>query len=256
MISIQNLTKKFGQVTAVDKLSLEIPKGELFAFLGPNAAGKTTTIKLMAGLLKPSEGRILVGGHDVSGRDYLKARQLLSYVPDVPYLYEKLTAFEFLYFVARLYNFSPRDIEKKAALLLDLFGLSSHRDHLTEDFSHGMRQRLIMCAALIHEPQVMLIDEPMVGLDPRSSRLVKDILKAKSKEGMAIFISTHTLPLAEELADRIGIIDQSRLIALGTMETLRQQSGVNGHLEEVFLKLTREVIQINAFSSLNSQDPA
>jgi ABC-2 type transport system ATP-binding protein len=256
MISIQNLTKKFGQVTAVDKLSLEIPKGELFAFLGPNAAGKTTTIKLMAGLLKPTEGRILVGGHDVSGRDYLKARQLLSYVPDVPYLYEKLTAFEFLYFVARLYNFSPRDIEKKATALLDLFGLSSYRDHLTEDFSHGMRQRLIMCAALIHEPQVMLIDEPMVGLDPRSSRLVKDILKTKSKEGMTIFISTHTLPLAEELADRIGIIDQSRLIALGTMETLRQQSGVNGHLEEVFLKLTREVMQINAFSSLNSQDPS
>lgn len=251
MIAIQHLTKKFGQITAVDRLTLEIPKGELFAFVGPNAAGKTTTIKLLAGLLKPTEGRILLGGYDVSGQDYLKARELLSYVPDFPYLYEKLTAFEFLYFVAKLYKFSPAQIQKKSDELLDLFGLASFRDHLIEDFSHGMRQRLIICAALIHEPQVMLIDEPMVGLDPRSSRLLKDILKAKSREGMTIFFSTHTLSLAEELADRIGIIDRSSLIALGTMEALRKQGGINGHLEEIFLTLTREAIDIHVSPSQN-----
>lgn len=243
MIQIKNITKRFGAVVAVDNISLEIARGELFAFLGPNAAGKTTTIKLIAGLLRPTEGQILIGGYDIQ-KQYIQAKRLISYVPDIPYLYDKLTAEEFLYFIARLYELNGYDIEKKSKALLELFGLKGYSSVLIEEFSHGMRQRLVMCAAFIHDPTVILIDEPLVGLDPRSGRLLKDILKAKSKEGVTIFMSTHTLNIAEELSDRIGIIDRGRVIALGSFDELQRLSGVNGHLEEVFLKLTQEEIVI------------
>ena len=243
MIEINGVTKKFGSNIAVDNISLEIPCGQLFGFLGPNAAGKTTTIKLLAGLLRPSSGQIVINGYSVQTQ-YIEAKRLISYVPDVPYLYDKLTGEEFLYFVARLYELERPFITKKTEELLELFGLEDYSSALIEDYSHGMRQRLVMCAALIHEPKVILIDEPLVGLDPRSARVFKDILKAKAKEGATIFMSTHTLNAAEELSDRMGIIDRGKLIACGTFSELQKLSGINGHLEEIFLKLTEEEFSI------------
>ena len=241
MIKTINLTKVFGEVRAVDKLCLDIPERELFAFLGPNGAGKTTTIKMLTGLLKPTSGKIFIGGYDIE-KDYQKAKALISYIPDAPFLYDKLTGREFLNLVAGLYGLKGEE-KRKIPELLDFFGLSSWENHLIEDYSHGMRQKLIMSASLLHHPRLIIIDEPLVGLDPRSSRQVKDVLKKKSREeGVTIFISTHTLSLAEELADRIGIIDQGRLIALGTVEELKRQAHAqaSGKLEESFLKLTEE----------------
>ncbi|MBU4305759.1 MAG: ABC transporter ATP-binding protein [Candidatus Omnitrophica bacterium] len=240
MILIENLTKRFGELVAVDALNLEIGTGEFFAFLGPNAAGKTTTIKTLVGLLKPTQGRAQLCGYDIQ-RDYLKAKTLLSYIPDAPFLYDKLTGAEFLDFVLNLYPSSNREKQMKMKdELLFQFGLDNHKYHLIENYSHGMRQKLVFAAALLHEPKVMIIDEPMVGLDPHSSRIVKDILKQKSRQGVTIFLSTHTLNVAEEIADRIGIIDKGRLIAVGTLEELKVSSGVHGKLEDVFLRLTEE----------------
>ncbi len=239
MIKTINLTKDFGSIRAVDNLCLDIPEGELFAFLGPNGAGKTTTIKMLTGLLKPTSGKIFIGGYDIE-KDYLKAKALISYIPDAPFLYDKLTGREFLNLVAGLYGLE-REEKRKIPELLDFFGLSSWENRLVEDYSHGMRQKLIMGASLLHHPRLIIIDEPLVGLDPRSARQVKDVLKRKSQEeGVTIFISTHTLSLAEELAGRIGIIDRGRLIALGTVEELKRQAHSSGKLEETFLKLTED----------------
>ncbi|MBU2062771.1 MAG: ABC transporter ATP-binding protein [Candidatus Omnitrophica bacterium] len=240
MIKIEHLTKTFNDLVAVDDLSLEIPQGEFFTFLGPNAAGKTTTIKSLVGLLRPTSGRIFVGGYDVQ-KDYIQAKALISYIPDFPFLYDKLTAREFLDFIDGLYP--GRNNPGQEALkseLLRAFGLKAHQDKLIENYSHGMRQKLVFAAAFLHEPRVMIIDEPMVGLDPHSVHLVKDMLKKKAKEGVTIFLSTHTLSIAEELSDRIGIIDKGKLIALGTLGELGQAAGSGVNLEDIFLRLTEE----------------
>lgn len=240
MIRIENLSKHFGELIALERLNIDIPKGEFFAFLGPNAAGKTTTIKLLTGLLKPTSGGAHICDYDIQ-KDYIKAKSLISYIPDFPFLYDKLTGREFLDFVINLYP--HRRSKKTDALmqeLLSVFGLDAHKDHLLEYYSHGMRQKLVFAASLLHDPSVMIIDEPMVGLDPHSAKVVKDILKNKSKEGVTIFLSTHTLSVAEELADRIGIIDKGKLLALGTLDDLKSSFDIRGKLEDVFLRITEE----------------
>ena len=243
MIRIEELTKSYGDLTALDSLSLEVPEGEFFAFLGPNGAGKTTTIKLLTGLLRPTSGTAYICGHNIE-REYIKAKSLISYIPDFPFLYDKLTGREFLDFVVRLYPGcgGPEQTALRDELLHQ-FGLETQQHHLIENYSHGMRQKVVFAAALLHKPRVMIIDEPMVGLDPHSARIVKDILKTRSKEGVTIFLSTHTLSVAEELADRIGIIDKGKLIAMGTVSELSESAGIKGKLEDVFLRLTEEDIE-------------
>ncbi len=238
MIKIVHLTKRFGETIAVDDLNLEIPKGELFCFIGPNGAGKTTTIKLLTGLLFPTSGEIFIGGYNVQ-TDHIRAKSLIGYISDSPFLYEKLTGDEFLSFIAGLYG--VEEAEGKIEEFLGLFGLSDYKERLISDYSHGMRQRLIFSAALLHDPEVIIIDEPLVGLDPASSRLVKDLLRKEVAKGKTIFLSTHTLSVAEEIADRIGVIHHGKLIALGKLEDLRKKAHSLGKLEEVFLQLTQEV---------------
>ncbi len=239
MIRIENVSKSFGDKEVVRDLCLEIAEGELFAFLGPNGAGKTTTIKMLTGLLKPTAGRIVIKGHDIE-REPLQAKKVMSYVPDLPYLYEKLTPEEFLRFVGNLYGADGAELKDKIGHFLDLFDLHEFKSLLIEDLSHGMRQRLVFSASLLHDPEIMLIDEPMVGLDPRSARLVKDVLRERADDGTTVFMSTHSLVVAEELADRIGILNHGRLVALGTFEELREMSGEGGRLEDVFLQLTAD----------------
>jgi len=237
MIKIVHLTKRFGETIAVSELNLEIPRGELFCFIGPNGAGKTTTIKLLTGLLKPTSGEIFIGGYNIQ-TDHLKVKSLIGYIPDRPFLYEKLTGEEFLSFIAGLYGIKQAD--EKIGELLGLFGLSDYKERLIANYSHGMRQRLVFSAVLMHQPEVIIIDEPLVGLDPASSRLVKNLLKKEATKGKTIFLSTHTLSVAEEIASRIGVIHQGRLIALGGLEDLRKKAHRSGKLEEVFLQLTQD----------------
>ncbi len=236
MIQTRSLTKSFGNLVAVSSLDLDVPQGEFFAFLGPNGAGKTTTIKMLAGLLKPSSGSAVVGGFDMQ-REPEKAKAQLAYVPDFPFTYDKLTSVEFMQFVGDIFGLRQSDIDSRTEELFDRFHLQDYRHELTENLSHGTRQRLVISSALLHEPQVLVIDEPMVGLDPMHARIVKDEFKARSKAGMTIFLSTHQLSVAEELADRIGIIHRGQLIALGTVEQLRAMSTEKGALENVFLSL-------------------
>ncbi len=218
-------------------LDLEVEPGEIFAFLGPNGAGKTTTIKMIVGLLRPSEGSVAVCGYDMATQA-IQAKETLSYVPDQPYLYEKLTAREFLHFIADIYNIE-RDVgDVKVARMIELFELGEFVDQLAENYSHGMKQRVVMAAALLHDPRVIVIDEPMVGLDPRSARLLKNILTQRAREGACVFMSTHTLSVAEDIADRVGIIDRGDLVALGTIDELRGRAQVEGRLEDVFLAIT------------------
>lgn len=239
MIELEQVTKKYGARTAVDRLTLQVARGELFAFLGPNGAGKTTTIKLLCGLLFPTSGSIRIGGFDLRTQGQ-QARQLLSYVPDQPFLYEKLTGREVLQFIADMYGMPRAQAQRRIAEMIELFDLQEFIDDLTEQYSHGMRQRTVFAGALLHEPQVLVVDEPTVGLDPRSVRLLKDLLRQESRRGTTVFLSTHSLDVAEELADRIGVVHHGRLIGCGTLEHLRQQAALNGSLEEVFLKLTEE----------------
>lgn len=239
MIELNEVTKKYGSKTAVDRLSLSIETGELFAFLGPNGAGKTTTIKLMCGLLFPTSGTVKVGGFDLV-KDGDKARQLISYVPDQPYLYEKLTGREFLQFISDMYGMERRYGQERIEGMIKLFELEDFVDDLTERYSHGMRQRTVFASALLHEPRVLIVDEPTVGLDPRSVRLLKNLLRNEANNGMTVFLSTHSLDIAQELAGRIGIVDHGRLIVCGTLDALRTQAAIGGSLEDVFLKLTEE----------------
>jgi ABC-2 type transport system ATP-binding protein len=241
MIKLENVSKAYGTRTAVQDLSLDIAAGELFAFLGPNGAGKTTTIKMMCGLLFPSAGRVLIGGFDMQ-HDGDRARPLISYVPDQPYLYEKLTGREFLQFVADMYGLSPGDARERMAWVIEQFELESFVDDLTERYSHGMRQRTVFAAALVHKPRVLIVDEPTVGLDPHSVRQLKDLLRRQANQGTTVFLSTHTLDLAQELADRIGIVQKGRLISCGTFEEIRRQAAVDGNLEDVFLTLVKETV--------------
>jgi len=238
MIRMRNLTKCFGELKAVDDLTLDVEPGEFFAFLGPNAAGKTTTIKLLTGLLRPTSGSCSIGGHDLQ-REAEAAKRLIAYVPDFPFLYEKLTCAEFMRFMGEMFEVPPDEIPKRTGALFEKFGLDPFRHELTENLSHGTRQRLVIASALLHDPKVLIIDEPMVGLDPMHARIVKDELKERSRAGTTIFLSTHQLGVAEELADRIGIIGHGRLIALGTLDELRRQSAGASALEGIFLSLVQ-----------------
>ena len=221
----------------MNQLDLEIHEGEIFAFLGPNGAGKTTTIKMIVGLLNSSGGSISVCGHDMESEAIL-AKEYMSYVPDEPYLYEKLSGREFLQFIADIYRLDPALAAKRTAEVMSDFELDEFADQLAENYSHGMKQRVVMAAALLHNPKVIVIDEPMVGLDPKSARVLKNILKEKARNGATVFMSTHTLSVAEEIADRVGIIDRGDLVALGTTDELRERSHVEGRLEDVFLAIT------------------
>ena len=237
MIQTAGLTKNFGALCAVNGLNLDIAQGEFFACLGPNGAGKTTTIKMLTGLLKPTGGSVRVAGFDIQ-REPTAAKRCLSYVPDFPFLYEKLTPREFLRFVGEIYEMPKARIVSGTGRLFEQFHLTDYHNELIENLSHGTRQRVAIAAGLLHDPNVFIIDEPMVGLDPKHARIVKDEFKARSRAGCTIFLSTHTLSVAEEMADRIGIINHGRLIALGTVEELRRaNAGGELALEKIFLSL-------------------
>lgn len=238
MIEVQHLVKSFGTLTAVNDVSLSVERGKFFAVLGPNAAGKTTLIKLLAGLLKPSSGFAKIAGYDVQ-TDPLEARRRMAYVPDFPFLYDKLTPWEFFRFTGQIFQMSEARIQAASRELIPRFGLEAFLQKPIEGLSHGTRQRVAIVSALMHDPEVFVIDEPMVGLDPQHARVVKDILKERTLKGMTVFLSTHQLYVAEEMADQIGIMHQGKLIALGTAEELRKRAGEKG-LEQVFLNLTAQ----------------
>jgi ABC-2 type transport system ATP-binding protein len=238
MIAINGLRKHYGSFTAVDGVDLDVKPGEIHGFLGPNGAGKTTTIRMIAGLLKPSSGRICVNGHDLAMAPEA-AKASLGFIPDRPYIYEKLTAGEFLSFHAGLYGIDGEGLAQRVRDMLDLFELGRWENELVESFSHGMKQRLVMAAAFLHRPQAVLVDEPMVGLDPRGAKLIKNVFKRMSERGVAILMSTHTLEVAQEMCDRISIILKGRIIARGTVADLRELAGSRDEqLTPVFLKLT------------------
>jgi ABC-2 type transport system ATP-binding protein len=239
MIVLNGLTKRYGDFTAVDGIDLTIESGGIFGLLGPNGAGKTTTLRMIAGILEPDSGTALIGGHDIVSEP-MEARQILGFVPDRPFVYEKLTGAELLRFTAGLYGMSGAEIERRIDELLDLWDLSPWRDQLVEAYSHGMRQKLIISSAFVHRPRVLVIDEPMVGLDPRSARLLKDLLRSYADGGGTVLVSTHTLELAETLCDRLVVIDHGQVVARGTMEDLRRVASTeDAGLEEVFLRITR-----------------
>ena len=239
MIELVGLKKSFGDLKAVNGIDLLVPKGEFFAVLGPNAAGKTTTIKMIAGLMKPSAGRIKVAGFDVQ-EQALEARSRMAYVPDFPFLYDKLSAWEFIVFTGEIFRMDRSEIDSKGRELVERFHLQDFVNKPIEGLSHGTRQRVAIVSALLHDPEVFVIDEPMVGLDPQHARIVKDVLKERTITGMTVFLSTHQLSVAEEMADRIGIIHQGQLIAVGDRDELRRLSGDDGALESAFLTLTSE----------------
>jgi ABC-2 type transport system ATP-binding protein len=237
MIELLHLVKRFGDLVAVNDLCLNIPRGEFFAMLGPNAAGKTTTLKILAGLIKPTSGSARIAGLDIQASP-LEARRILAFVPDLPFLYDKLTPWEFFRFTGRLFRMEEGQIATRGRALVERFGLEPFVNKLIEGLSQGTRQRVAILSALLHDPEVFIVDEPMVGLDPYHARVVKDVLKERSRDGMTVLVSTHQLSVAEEMADRVGIIHQGRLVALGTPAELRRQSGSDGPLEEAFLALT------------------
>jgi len=252
MIRLEGVTKQYGGFTAVHPLDLHVRRGELFGFLGPNGAGKTTTIRMIAGVLRPTAGRILIGGHDALAEP-MRAKQLVGYIPDRPTLYEKLTGAEFLRFVSGLWGRDGEAAEKRANELLELFELTAWKDTLVESYSHGMRQKLLISSALVHSPDVIVVDEPMVGLDPKGARLIKELLRAFAAAGGTVFLSTHTLEVAEALCDRIAIFYQGRIRAMGTMDELRREAeaGTAG-LEDIFLKLTRSDDVVELVSALRT----
>ncbi len=239
MIRAERLTKRFGSAVAVDQLDLEIPAGEVFCFLGPNGAGKTTTIKMFTGLQRPSEGRAHIGGHDIQ-RQPLEAKRLLGYIPDHPFLYEKLTGREWMRFVGGLYRMDDSEIASQTTKLLEHYGIAAAADRLVEHYSHGMRQKLSFASCFLHDPKIVVIDEPWVGLDPKSLREIKDDLRVRARAGLTVFMSTHTLSIAEEMADRVGIIHRGRLLNVGTVAEVKALAARPGSLEDVFLELTRE----------------
>lgn len=240
MIELQHLSKFFSKTVAVNDLTLNIQTGEVFGFIGPNGAGKTTTIKMMGGILEPSSGVILICGVNMKTEPE-RAKSKIGFIPDQPYLYEKLTGMEFLNFTADLYEMNNEAFIQKAQDKLDMFSLSDWSNELIEAYSHGMKQRLIMAAALLHDPEVIIVDEPMVGLDPAAIKLVKELFRNLASEGVTIFMSTHSLNVAEDVCDRIGIINKGSLIVTGTIEDLRQHADMmDAGLEQVFMKLTQE----------------
>ena len=240
ILRLEALTKKYGDFTAVDAIDLGVNRGEIFGFLGPNGAGKTTTIRMIAGVLQPTGGRVILGGDDVQAEP-LRAKRRLGYIPDRPYLYEKLSGGEFLRFVSGLWGNHGRETEERADRLLELFRLTPWKDELIESYSHGMRQKLLISSALLHQPELIVVDEPMVGLDPRSARILKDLLRTYVEGGGTVFLSSHTLEVVEAMCDRIAIISAGEIIAQGTMDELRAEAAgadEGAHLEEIFLKVT------------------
>ena len=240
MIELRSLTKRYGSFTAVNAVDLDVPRGELFGFLGPNGAGKTTTLRMIAGILRPSSGSIRIADIDIAA-DPVAAKQKLGFIPDRPFIYEKLTGAEFLRFVAGLYEQDGPAVEHRARELLALFDLEQWADELVESYSHGMRQKLIISSAFVHRPEVIVVDEPMVGLDPKAARILKDLFREYTHRGHTIMMSTHTLEVAETMCDRIGIIQGGVIRACGTMQDLRNsaETGTMG-LEDIFLRLTGE----------------
>ena len=240
MIQLINLTKHYGKLAAVEELSLEVSAGEIFGFLGPNGAGKTTTIRSMMGILKPTSGRIILGEHDVIAEPQ-KAKAISGFIPDRPFIYEKLSGHEFLTFVGKLHRVESTRLNQRITELLELLELTPWKDELVESYSHGMKQRLVVCGALIHEPRILAVDEPMVGMEPKGARTLKDLFRTLAAAGTTIFLSTHSIGVAEEICHRIGIIQKGRLIACGTVAEIHDRtSNANGNLENVFLELTRE----------------
>ena len=239
MIQLRHLTKNFGGLVAVSDLTLHVGRGQFFAVLGPNAAGKTTLLRVLAGLLKPTSGTARVAGFDIQ-TDPLEARRRMAYVPDFPFLYEKLTPWEFFRFTGQIFQMSGARLEEAARELIPRFNLDEFARKPIDGLSHGTRQRVAIVASLLHDPEVFIIDEPMVGLDPQHARVVKDVLKERTRRGCTVFLSTHQLSVAEEMADQVGIMHQGRLVAVGTPGELRRQAsaGANGTLEQVFLNLT------------------
>ena len=253
MLRLEGVVKRYGGFTAVSGLDLAVLCGEIFGFVGPNGAGKTTTIRMVAGVLGPTAGRILVGGDDLK-LDPLSAKSRIGYIPDRPFLYEKLSGTEFLKFVAGLWGKDGPATEDRADRLLELFDLKEWKQALIETYSHGMRQKLLISSALVHQPELIVVDEPMVGLDPRSARILKDLLRTFVSSGGTVFLSTHTLEVAEALCDRIGIISAGRIIALGTMDDLRVQAHVgDAHLEEIFLKVTHGEEMADVVAALRTE---
>ena len=238
MIELKNLTKKFGNVVAVNQLNLAVPKGEIFGFIGPNGAGKTTTLRMVGGVLAPTEGSVVIDGLNMASEPE-KAKKRIGFIPDRPFLYEKLTGMEFLRFTADLYGIKDDLFRKKSEEVLKKFLLYDWGDELIESYSHGMKQRLVISAAILHDPKVIVVDEPMVGLDPAGIKMVKGLIRDLAQKGTTLFMSTHTLAMAEDVCDRIGIIHKGVLIAIGTIEELKRRAQVQeGDLEEVFLILT------------------
>jgi ABC-2 type transport system ATP-binding protein len=240
MIELKDLTKKYGEFQAVNRLNLSVKKGEIFGFIGPNGAGKTTTIKMMGGILEPTAGTVIIAGFNMQ-KEPEKAKGKIGFIPDRPYLYEKLTGMEFLKFTADLYGVSAEAFQSRALKILKDFSLENWTHELIESYSHGMKQRLIMSAALLHDPEVIIVDEPTVGLDPAAIIMVKDLFKSLADQGVTIFMSTHTLQIAEDTCDRIAVINKGRLIAMGTTQELQREAHVTeADLERVFLNLTSE----------------
>jgi ABC-2 type transport system ATP-binding protein len=240
MIELINLTKKYNDFPAVNGLNLVVEKGEIFGFIGPNGAGKTTTINMMGGVLAPTSGTVMICGINMQDHPE-KAKSKIGYIPDRPYLYEKLTGIEFLKFIGDLYGVDENTFLNRSREKLRLFSLSEWAEDLIESYSHGMKQRLVMAAAFLHDPEVIIIDEPMVGLDPLVINMVKSLFQHLAKEGVTIFMSTHTLKVAEDICDRIGIIHKGSLVVTGTAEDLKSNiQNKNADLEEIFIKLTEE----------------
>ncbi len=253
MIKIEHVTKKYGNFTAVEDINLQVHAGEIFGFLGVNGAGKTTTLRMLAGVLQPSSGTITIGGYNIQ-KEPEKAKALTGYIPDRPYIYPKLTGREFLYFVADLYRVPGNTAESIIDQLLEEYGLLSWQHELVDSYSHGMRQRLATAAALVHSPRVLIVDEPMVGLDPHGAKLLKDAMRKYASEGMAILLSTHSLNVAEEVADRLAIINHGSILTTGTLQELREQTGGQEHgLEQMFLRLTSP--KDNPWGSRNVSNP-
>ena len=249
MIRLEGLTKHYGSFVALDHIALHVPRGVLYGCLGPNGAGKTTMLRMIAGILRPTDGRVLIGGDDVQVNP-LAAKMRLGFIPDRPFVYDKLTGAEFLRFVAGLYGQQGDAVERRIAELLEVFELSSWKDELIEAYSHGMRQKLIISSALIHRPECIVVDEPMVGLDPKGARLLKDIFRQFVDRGGTVLMSTHTLEVAEAMCDQIGILQHGKIVAHGTMAEIRTQHAAgDASLEELFLKLTgghavRELVEV------------
>jgi len=240
MVEIESVTKRYGDFTAVNNISITAKQGEVFSFLGVNGAGKTTTLRMLVGILKPTSGAVRICGHDVA-KSPVAAKRVTGYIPDRPHLYEGLTGVEYLKFVAELYDVKPKEFNPKIEELLEDYTLTQWRNDLLESYSHGMKQRLATCAALVTNPKVLVVDEPMVGLDPHGAKMLKQSFRKYAEQGMTIFLSTHSLNVAEEVSDRLSLIHHGEILAIGTLAELRERAGSSdSNLEQIFIQLTSE----------------